>query len=314
MKWIIGRPRRKMRRTHWMDYCWEMRGWMPYLLAVITFASQGCAHVAKIPMWRAASAPINDVQTVGVVPFEGEWGKRVTEEVLAAFSKTGTYDIIGIDSSDGQAPTLDEVLKQAREMGDTGLDAILVGEIVETTKQSKSLTVQYRLIDTRTGEMLCQNEVCCLVNDDESRSPADEAQQSLIQRCGGELVSQLTPQCGACSIKLATPGWMERGSIAVRKGIRAAEDGKWDSAIACWEAARRTNPKSDSAIFNLAIAAASQNQYDEAEELAMEAIRLRHSDCYEAGLERIRQQRTQFETATAQGGVRLTSATRWTVR
>ena len=291
-----------------------MRGWMPYLLIFCALASQGCAHVAKIPMWRAAVAPVADVKMVGVVPFEGEWGKQVTDEVLAAFSKTGTYEIVGIDMNDGQTPSLDAVLAQAREMGEVGLDAVLVGEIVETTGNSNSLTVQYRLIDTRTGESLCRNEVSCLINEAESRAPADEAQQSLIQRCGYELVSQLTPQCGACSIKLATPGWTERGSISTRKGIRAAEKGQWQEAIAYWENARRANPQSDSAIFNLAIAAASQNNYDEAEELAMEAIRLRHSDCYEAGLERIRQQRTQYETAAAQGGAKLTSAQTWTVR
>lgn len=266
-------------------------------------------------MWRAAAAPVSDVKMVGVVPFEGEWGKQVTEEVLVAFSKTGTYEIqpIGIDA-DGQAVTLDGVLAQAREMGDMGLDAVLIGEIVETPGDSNSLTVQYQLIDTRTGESLCRNEVHCLINERESRAPAAEAQQSLIQRCGYELVSQLTPQCGACSIKLATPGWTERGSISTRRGIRAAEDGEWEQAIAHWENARRINPDSDSAIFNLAIAAASQNNYDEAEELAMEAIRLRHSDCYEAGLERIRQQRTQFEAASSQGGVKVTSAQTWMVR
>jgi hypothetical protein len=298
-----------------MDRGWEMRGWMPYLLTVVVLASQGCAHVAKIPMWRAAAAPVSDVKMVGVVPFEGEWGKQVTEEVLVAFSKTGTYEIqpIGIDA-DGQDVTLDGVLAQAREMGDMGLDAVLIGEIVETPGDSNSLTVQYQLIDTRTGESLCRNEVHCLINERESKAPAAEAQQSLIQRCGYELVSQLTPQCGACSIKLATPGWTERGSISTRRGIRAAEEGKWEQAIAHWENARRINPDSDSAIFNLAIAAASQNNYDEAEELAMEAIRLRHSDCYEAGLERIRQQRTQFEAASSQGGVKVTSAQTWMVR
>lgn len=297
------------------DRCWEMRGWMPYLLTVLVLASHGCAHVAKIPMWRAAAAPVSDVKMVGVVPFEGEWGDQVTGEVLEAFSKTGTYEIqpLGIDA-DGQSVSLDSVLAHAREMGEMGLDAVLVGEIVETPGDTNSLTVQYQLIDTRTGESLCRNEVHCLINERESRAPAAEAQQSLIQRCGYELVSQLTPQCGACSIKLATPGWTERGSISTRKGIRYAEQGQWKEAIACWENARRTNPNSDSAIFNLAIAAASQNEYDTAEELAMEAIRLRHSDCYEAGLERIRQQRTQFETASSQGGAKLTSAQTWMVR
>ena len=128
------------------DRCWEMRGWMPYLLTIIVLASHGCAHVAKIPMWRAAAAPVSDVKMVGVVPFEGEWGGQVTQEVLGAFSKTGTYEIqpLGIDA-DGQNVSLDSVLAHAREMGEMGLDAVLVGESLLISNSPTSALADLRV-------------------------------------------------------------------------------------------------------------------------------------------------------------------------
>ena len=51
-------------------------------------------------------------------------------------------------------------------------------------------------------------------------------------------------------------------------------------------------------LFNLALAAASESDFVKAEELALEAIRIQHSDCYETGLEQIRQQRAQHESAS----------------
>ena len=81
-----------------------------------------------------------------------------------------------------------------------------------------------------------------------------------------------------------------------------------------WETALRTDPENDAAIFNLALAAASQGQFEEAENLALEAIRIEHNDCYEKGLEKIRLQRSQFETASQQGADMTLSASEIRVR
>lgn len=313
-----------------------MRQWMTYLLFAIVFTTSGCSHFAKIPMWRPAIAQIEGIQTVAVLPFEGEWGIRVAEEVSDAFSDSGTYTIVSASSlptiqsasaeSDSEFPALDQVLVAARQ---ADIDAVLTGTIIEeespategdarSTRSRKpsqadrsmpnrSMTVEYRLIDTRTGETLSQNRISCL----EPAPPAspDAVKQTLIQRCGYEVVSQLTPQCGDCSIALANCHWMDRGGFSVRKGVCAAERGNWESATVSWKSALRTNPKNDAAIFNLALAAASQGNFDEAEELALQAIRIQHCECYENGLEKIRLQRSQFESASQQrGGIKLSSA------
>ena len=305
-----------------------MRSWAIYLLPLLLVTASGCAHMAKIPMWSPAVAQIEGVKTVAVLPFEGEWGTRVAEEVSDAISESGTYTIIGVDSLPtiqtaslgGAAPAFDQVLVAARQ---ADIDAVLTGTIVaeessprdsgsrwgfprQTSPAHSSMTVEYRLIDTRTGETLSQNRISCL--EPESRTPIDTTHETLIQRCGLEVVSQLTPQCGDCSIALANCGWTVRGGYSVRKGVRAAEQGDWDSAVTAWESALRANPENDAALFNLALAAASQSEFEKAEELALEAIRIQHSDCYETGLEQIRKQRSQFESASQQrGGITLSS-------
>jgi len=312
-----------------------MRGWLAHplysaMLASAILASSGCSHFAKIPMWHPAAAPVEGVHTVAILPFEGEWGARVSEEVSDSFSESGTYTIVSanslpsirtVSSGGDESPPLDQVLVAARQ---ADIDAVLTGKIItnesstadesrlssgsgKSSKSPNSMTVEYRLIDTRTGETLFQNQISCLENERKSRDEA--VQQTLIQRCGHEVVSQLTPQCGDCSIALANCHWMNRGVFSVRRGVRAAEAGNWESATQSWEAALRVNPKNDSAIFNLALAAASKGDYETAEEMALEAIRIQHSDCYENGLEKIRQQRTQFELADQQrSGFKLSSA------
>lgn len=299
-----------------------MRSWMTHLLPLLMVTACGCAHVAMIPMWRPATAQVAGVKTVAVLPFEGEWGSRVADEVSDAFAKSGTYTIVGantlptIQRGDlgNAAPSFDQVLVAARQ---ADIDAVLTGTIVSEETRPRaihsrvsfsrkapqthsSMTVEYRLIDTRTGETLSQNRISCL--EPESRVPDEQLQETLIQRCGLEVVSQLTPQCGDCSIALANCPWMARGSFQVRQGIRSAEKGDWDSAVLAWESALRANPSNDAALFNLALAAASRSEFETAEELALEAIRIQHSDCYETGLEQIRKQRTQSESASQQRG------------
>ncbi len=287
---------------------------------VATVTSCGCSHFAKIPMWRPASAQIEGVQTVAVLPFEGEWGVRVAEEVSDSFSKSGTYQIISAESlpaiqnvsASEESPSLERALLAARQ---ADIDAVLIGTIVEEEtpsspeaklfggtsglgKSQNTMTVEYRLIDTRTGETLSHNHISCL--ESEPESPGRSIEQTLIQRCGHEVVSQLTPQCSDCKMALANGHWTERGVFAVRKGVRAAEAGNWESATESWEAALKVNPQNDDAIFNLALAAASRGDYETAEELALQAIRIEHCDCYESGLKRIRDQRTQHELAEQQ--------------
>ena len=299
-----------------------MRLLASYLLILVVVTATGCSHFAKIPMWHPATAQVDGIKTVAVLPFEGEWGNRVSEEVSDAFSDSGTYTIVSASSlpairtasTSAGSPPLDQVLVAARQ---ADIDAVLTGTIIDDElsptdesspsvrsrakdKAHRSMTVEYRLIDTRTGETLSQNRISCLA--EQSKSRDEKLEQTLIQRCGNEVVSQLTPQRSDCSIALANCRWMNRGSYHVRKGVRAAEQGNWDEATTAWNAARESNPKNDAAIFNLALAAASRGEFDAAEELALEAIRMTHCACYEKGLEKIRFQRSQYETAAQQRG------------
>ena len=53
----------------------------------------------------------------------------------------------------------------------------------------------------------------------------------------------------------------------------------------------------------------ADGNFEKAEELALSALRIQHSECYEKGLEKIRQQRSQFESVTRQlGDLKRTTA------
>lgn len=305
-----------------------MFGRTALLLWMTSIVSPGCAHFARIPVWQPTAATIEDVQTVVVLPFDGEWGTRVSEEVSDAIASSESYAIVDCGSipsltkidPHASPEQLSDVLAAARH---ADIDAVLTGTIVEESVEpsqssvfgliahrsssQKTMIVDYRLIDTRSGETLTHDRVVC--NQSEVKQLAGRSSEDLlIQLCGAEVVSNLTPQVGNCQTALANCSWMQRGGRLVRQGTRSAEQGDWEKAQDAWEAALNVNPRNDAAIFNLALAAASRGEFADAEVLALEAIRIRHCDCYEQGLGLIRQQMMQIPNPSSSGDdVRLTS-------
>lgn len=289
-------------------------GWV-YLLIFVGLTCPGCGHLPQLA-GRARPAVSAEVQTVAILPFQGELGDRVAEEVASQFTSTGAYSIVepGIlsptdASTYAASDRLNEVLAAARQRD---IDAVLTGVIIESTAPKRSswlhraglkgedrrtLIVEYCLVDTRTGETLSKNTVRSLepVADTSSDATSSaEVEDSLIAQCSHEMVSRLSPK--RCAVQaLAKCMWSDRGVISVNKGNRCATSGNWSDAVDSWKAAVEANPQNDAALFNLALAAASQHEYDKAEQYAMRALRARHSDDYERGLENIRKQRAEFE-------------------
>jgi tetratricopeptide (TPR) repeat protein len=156
-----------------------------------------------------------------------------------------------------------------------------------------------QMVDASTGEVLASRT---LERNQEwgvtakCRSPDDEeVLQQLTRQCVDEFMTVLQPQRLAEEVELASGGWYELSGIRVRRGVRLARRGRWGDAERVWQAALEASPECDAALFNLAVAAAQREAYDEAEEYAMRALRLRHTPCYAAGLDQLRRFRADAD-------------------
>ncbi len=170
----------------------------------------------------------------------------------------------------------------------------------ERIHREATVTVAFQLIDADTGQIRLSHRASHsyqgVIGDDEMGGfTQGEILNHLSRECVKEFLQKMAPYEEACPMRLARPKLLSRGASQVRKGNRLAIEGDWEAAQAAWQAALEKNAQSDAALYNLALEAATHHRYDQAEELAMRAIRLKHCDEYAAGLERIREYRTAYE-------------------
>ena len=183
----------------------------------------------------------------------------------------------------------------------------------QTLQREATVTIAFRLVDVNTGEVRASKRVSKhfdgqLIDGQGTLPPSGAILDDLLTECVDEIVQMLAPHSVPCSMKLATCDWFTRGRRHVARGVKAAENGDWDTAREEWQAALDKNPENDAALFNLALAAAADANFEEAEEFAMEALRLRHKPCYAKGVEEIRRHRTAFEEASQQRDARIVPA------
>lgn len=183
----------------------------------------------------------------------------------------------------------------------------------QTLQREATVTIAFRLVDVNTGEVRASKRVSKhfegrLVDGQGELPPSGAILDDLLTQCVDEIVQMLAPHSVPCSMKLATSDWLTRGRRHVARGIKAAEKGDWKTARDEWLAALEENPENDAALFNLALAAAADAKYEQAEEYAMQALRLRHKPCYAKGVEEIRRHRTAFEEASQQRDARIVPA------
>lgn len=174
------------------------------------------------------------------------------------------------------------------------------------------VTVAFRLVDAQTGEVRAAREASHRFHGEESAAAdlpsRSEVLAGLTRQCLDEFVEMLAPHQVSGELPLACTRWFCRTRQEVRTGNRHALSGDWDAARDAWQAALDQNADCDAALYNLALDAARRHLYGEAEDLAMRAIRVRHTDRYAQGLEQIRQFRTSYEAVEQQRNERVLHA------
>lgn len=306
----------------------------------------GCCQFAMVRCWEPPGVDMSGIRSVAVVDFTGPHGDELSAALTARLAASHSFTLV--DPAELQADqhaicaegTCDAGwIQRARERG---VDAVLVGEVTEyrcddelceaaagkrrtdisegvtaapqsALQREAVLTVSFRLLDARTGETRASQSTTHRYRQDSQSSgkpllPRHEVLTQLADLCVEDFLADLTPHPQEAEMKLARGGWYGRGATEVRGGNRQAEAGDWDAARDHWQAAVDRNPECDAALYNLALDAAHRQQYERAEELAMQAIRLRHTENYAAGLERIRLYRSGFEAVREQRDSRVLQA------
>jgi tetratricopeptide (TPR) repeat protein len=200
---------------------------------------------------------------------------------------------------------LAELLASAR---DTGIDGLILGEVLEwhcsgqpvraPTVQQGRMRVQIRLVDSQTGDVRAAREIDRRAERKLDRDiPADESTMlhELAQAAVDEFVAALAARRETAEVELSVGEWYAPGSWRLRRGARLARQGRWEEAVDHWEGVLSRHPESDAALFNLAVAAGQRQDFCAAEDYAMQALRLRHTDCYARGLEQLRQFQADYD-------------------
>lgn len=260
----------------------------------------------------------------------------VDRSQLAEEVRTASFDSTSVTED---ARGLERSLQSAQR---AGVDAAIVGEVVtfscedlpaETTGRPSvsrvfapvrhdalirhaEVAVTFNLLDVRTGEIVCRRTLSR--KHAQSIQPGaddflrqEELLAGLLDECVADFVETLIPQKTPVEIELADCDWIQPGCAALRRGNKLARTGRWTDAQAAWTDALERDSQNDAALFNLAVAALHKEDFEQAEDFAMQAVRLRPTECYIQGLDQIRRQQKDFEkTREQQDSSLVTQASR----
>ncbi len=177
-------------------------------------------------------------------------------------------------------------------------------EAKQPVDREATVAIAFRLIDVESGEVLVAKQTSHSYHEVVSGQPGtrthSEILDDLTQQCVDEFAGLLSPRELHEDVTLAKPVLFVRGYSFVWNGNEFACRGCWDEAIVAWERAITINPANDAALYNLSIAHAHRQNFAQAERMAIQAVNLRHTPLYETGLERIRQQMSDFDTTLQQ--------------
>lgn len=220
-------------------------------------------------------------------------------------------DVIEYRCEDRTEPEHDRVLGWLPRRQRQEVDCPRPGQPVEatgqTTRRDATVTVAFRLVDTKTGNIRASRQISHSASvsaaDRPNSAPAatpESLLNDLVLKCVDEFVGTLAPRQVTEPLELAAPMPFQGGFTLVQNGNEFAVRGRWDEAIAAWEQAVAANPENDAALFNLSLAHAHRQQFNQAESFAIRAMNVRQKAEYQAALQRIREQTAAYDQTLQQ--------------
>jgi hypothetical protein len=180
----------------------------------------------------------------------------------------------------------------------------------EAVDRDVSVALASLMIDVRTGKIRVDDRTSYhvggeLANGQSSLPGKDAVLSQLMDRCARDVVLMLTPRQIAYPVALPSPsfgfGWSD-----LRHGNDFAAQGDWRQAEKAWAAALSADPKNDTAMYCLAMAASARSDYARAVGLLTDAVRIHPNQTYQEALARLQRHQHDYDTVMAQRGDRTT--------
>ncbi len=262
-----------------------------FALLLLSSSSLGCAQYATIRQQRPAlvSTPFRRLAIMELRP-QREEGRQAVEALWTKLQQSGRFELVPQSHLSHFATTplivangsVDQnaAIQAGRRMGVDGLLIVAV-QFLETdgslygTKRVRIgdpevvAAVQYELIDVRSGQILDRQIMNSqpYKGDLTPQAPGlnreSEVLSQLAYAGGAKVASVLLPHEDEIKVKLAHSP-LGPGSSEVRKGMDAAQAGKWVEARQYWLKAVKANPQNDAANYNLALAHEALGEYNSA--------------------------------------------------
>lgn len=168
-----------------------------------------------------------------------------------------------------------------------------------------SISVAYRLIDVRTGEVRASKHSSHSfqmqsINGDPPLPPSEAVMADLLESCTTDILMNLAPHTIRDDVALVSPWLWSTGRGLVGDGIESARKNDWPRAEAAFRAALTRNPSSLEAKFNLAVALEAQQKFAEAETLLTEVQSKWDDDRVAAAINRLKRNQRNYLAVLAQ--------------
>ncbi len=175
-----------------------------------------------------------------------------------------------------------------------GIDYVLRGEVIQKRhafQQNQSdpgtLNVSWRLTGLEAGYPSGGSPIVLDVKTARELYPdlayVSDLNEVLTQAMVRETFRLITPSVDRYQIKLEIP-YLLPGSAKIRRGNRAAREGRWGEAEKLWSEVQERHPIQLAALHNLALAAAAGQDFSRAKKLARKVIRYNPSQLHKQTL------------------------------
>lgn len=272
---------------------------------LLTLSFSGCRHTAAIGVLLPSSSIVSGhgrVALVGVANDEAGLLTAQLDERLGEFAHWSVVDPAEIApiqlASADESPNIETIIENAAA---ANVELLVSAEVEEAlvlppprwnplaNQSTAKMTVQLAAFSPTSQDARETKTITTTLAlpRDTTTIPADSYRRMTAMAID-EFLRDFQPKNSSVRINLATMPIGSSGSRLVRIGNLQAHQGRWSMATTYWERALESNPDNDAALFNLAVAAMTDRRFDEAEELALKALRLRPDPIYIAGFDSIK--------------------------
>lgn len=295
-----------------------------FVIALMSVILAGCFHKASLGVWQASETSLpgsGRVALVGVDADRNDQVARLLDERLDSFANwevCSAADIpqttpeqvapasvfaTGVQLVSGQVSSPDErsieTLVHSASAADVELlisAAVREASILAPSKWNPlgdqdtyaKVTLQLAAYATESDEARVSETISKMMKVPAGTTEISDGTFShLSSIIVDEFLTRFQPRNASVKLNLASPPVGQRGRRAVRLGNTEAHRGRWDRAAAFYREALGENPDCDAACYNLALAAVADRRFTDAQNLARQAMLMRHDPIYVEGLHAI---------------------------